>query len=73
MWYDNYYDDDSDYWVAKDDDDDKFFEWCDGSKKRKTQEAKIKEVLVPIAWHPWHWWDWCLSEDEKKMIMKHFA
>ena len=19
-----------------------------------------------IAWHPLKWWDWCMSEDEKK-------
>ena len=21
-----------------------------------------------IAWHPKRWWDWCVSEDEKKEI-----
>ena len=21
---------------------------------------------MPIAWHPTHWWDWCVPEDEKR-------
>ena len=21
---------------------------------------------MPVAWHPTRWWDWCMSEDEKK-------
>ena len=23
---------------------------------------------MPVAWHPDRWWDWCMSEDEKKEI-----
>ena len=23
---------------------------------------------MPIAWDPNRWWDWCMSEDEKKEI-----
>ena len=23
---------------------------------------------MSIAWHPTKWWDWCLSEDEKKEL-----
>ena len=23
---------------------------------------------MPVAWHPDRWWDWCISEDEKKEI-----
>ena len=23
----------------------------------------INEELMPIAWHPIRWFDWCLSED----------
>ena len=65
MWYDDYYDDDRDYWV---DDEDIFFEWYDGYKKGKTQKAKIKKELLPIAWHPSRWWDWCVPEYEKKKI-----
>ena len=21
-----------------------------------------------VAWHPDRWWDWCMSEDEKRVI-----
>ena len=47
-------------------DDDKLIKWYGGHKKRKAQKAKIKEELIPIAWHPSRWWDWCVPEDEKK-------
>ena len=66
MWYEDYYDDDSDHWSH--DDEDKFFEWYEGHKKCKSQKVKIKEELLPIAWYPSRYWDWCMSEDEKKMI-----
>ena len=23
---------------------------------------------MSVAWHPNRWWDWCVSEDEKKEI-----
>ena len=66
MWHDDYYDDDSDHWDNDDDNEDKFFEWCEGYKKRKAQKAKIKEELLPITWHSSRYWDWCMPEDEKK-------
>ena len=28
----------------------------------------ISEELMPITWHPNRWWDWYMSEDEKKEI-----
>ena len=31
--------------------DDKLTEWYEGYKKRKAQKAKIKDELMPIAWH----------------------
>ena len=65
MRYDDYYDDDGDHW-DDDDNEDKFFEWYESYKKWKTQKASIKEELMPIAWHPSRWWDWCVPEDEKK-------
>ena len=46
-------------------DDDKLIKWYDGYKKRKAQKAKIEEDLIPIAWHPSRWWDWCVPEDGK--------
>ena len=54
--------DDSEYH----DDDDEVIEWYDGYKKRKAQKAKIKEELLPIAWHPNRVMDWCMSDDEKR-------
>ena len=47
-------------------------EWYDGYQKRKTQKASIKEELLPIAWHPSRWWDWCVPEDKKKETEKLF-
>ena len=47
MWYDDYYDGDSDYWVTGGND--KFFEWYDGYKKPKAQEAQIKKELMHTA------------------------
>ena len=35
-------------------------------KKEKAQNASIKEELLPFPWHPLRYWDWCMSEDEKK-------
>ena len=58
MCYDDYYDDDGGHW--DDDDEDKLFEWYNGYKKRKVQKASIKEELLPIAWHPSRYWDWCM-------------
>ena len=47
MWYDDYYDGDGDYWVTGGND--KFFEWYDGYKKPKAQEAQIKKELMHTA------------------------
>ena len=38
-YYDDYYNDDK-------------LKWYDGYQKRKAQKPKIKEELLPIAWHP---------------------
>ena len=60
-----YYDD---YFV----DDDGVIEWHDREDhpKRKAQKAQIKKELMPIAWHPSRYWDWCMSEDEKRETEK---
>ena len=55
LWHDD------DYWC----DDDKLIEWYEGYQKRKVQKAKVKEELLPIAWHPNHVMNWCMSGDEK--------
>ena len=46
-------------------DDDNLIKWHNGYQKQKAQKAKIKEELMPTAWHPNRVMDWCKSEDEK--------
>ena len=46
--------------------DDEVTEWYKGYKKQKAQKASIKKELLPIAWHPSSYWDWCVPEDEKR-------
>ena len=68
MWHDDYYDDDGNRcWC---DCYDKVFEWHESYQKRKAQKAQIKEKLLPIAWHPLRYWDWCMSEDKKRETEK---
>ena len=49
-------------------DDDRVIEWHNGEshQKRTAQKAQIKKELIPIAWHPSRWWDWCVPEDEER-------
>ena len=53
-----------------DDDDfynyDDIIEWYNGYLKRTAQKVKIKEELMPIVWHLSRWWNWCMSEDDKR-------
>ena len=56
LWHDDYYYCNDDWLI----------EWYDGYKKRTAQKAKIKEELLPIAWHPNRVMNWCMSEDEKR-------
>ena len=51
---------DDDYWY------DYGVKWYDECKKRKAEKASIKEELIPVAWHPSRWWDWCVPEDKKR-------
>ena len=37
-------------------------------KNAKHLKQKISEELMPIAWNPKRWWNFCISEDEKKEI-----
>ena len=34
---------------------------------------KISEELMPAAWRPKGWWNFCISEDQKKEIVPIFA
>ena len=57
---------DDDYWY------DYGVKRYDECKKRKAQKASIKEELIPVAWHPSRWWDWCVPEDKKRETEKFF-
>ena len=35
-------------------------------EKRKGLKKQLNEELMPVAWHPNRWWDWCVPKDEKK-------
>ena len=55
---------DTDDWYE----DGEIIEWYKRHKKCKAQKAKIKEELLPIAWHPDRVMDWCMSADEKRQL-----
>ena len=42
--------------------------WHIKFEKRKYLKKELNEDLIPIAWHPRRWWNFCMSEDEKKNI-----
>ena len=45
-----------------------------GYQKRKAEKEQIKKKeLMPIAWRPSRWWDWCLDKDEKNETEKLWA
>ena len=46
--------------------DEGLIKWYEGYQKRKAQKAQIKKVLIPVALHPDHVKDQCMSKDEKK-------
>ena len=54
---------DSDDWLIRWWCNNRLIKWYDGYKKQNTQKASIKEGLLPIAWHPSRYWDWCMSEN----------
>ena len=60
-------------WCEDFDDSYYLIRWRNEYKKRKAQKAQIKKELLPIAWHPSSWWDWCVSEDKKKETEKLWA
>ena len=41
--------------------------WHIRFEKRKALKKELNEELMPVAWHPNRWQDWCVSEDEKKL------
>ena len=40
--------------------------WCNRYKQLKACKKEKSKELMPKAWHPTRWWEWCMSEDEKK-------
>ena len=36
--------------------DDEVIEWYKGYEKRKARKVQIEKELMPITWHPSHWW-----------------
>ena len=55
LWHDNDDNRPTGWWRN-----DEIIEWYEDHKKRKAQKASIKEGLMPIAWHPSRYWDWCM-------------
>ena len=42
--------------------------WHIKFEKRKALKKDINEELMLVAWHPKRWWNFCMTEDEKKGI-----
>ena len=42
--------------------------WNIKFQKCKALKKELNEELMSLAWHPNRWLDWCISEDEKKVI-----
>ena len=61
---------DSDDWLIRWWYNNRLIKWYKYYQRRKAQKASIKEELMRVAWHPSRWWDWCMSEDEKKETEK---
>ena len=57
-----------DVWYDDDDiyNDNEMIKWYNGYKTQKVQKAKIKEELLPIAWHSDRVMDWCMSKDKER-------
>ena len=46
--------------------------WCNKFKQRIAFKKELSKELMPVAWHPRRWWDWCMRQDEKKEIKSFF-
>ena len=54
------WDDDNDHY-----EDHEIIEWRNGYEKWKAKKAKIKEELMPIAWHLDRVMDWLMTEKKR--------
>ena len=48
------------------------FTWCNKYNQCKTFIKEIEKELMSIRGHLLRWWDWYMSEDEKKVIEKYW-
>ena len=48
-------------------------EFCEDYRKRKNLKKAIYLELLPIAWYPSRFLDWCIPEDEKREIEKRWC
>ena len=46
----------------------KLMAWCNRFKQHKACKNVIRKELMPVAWHPTKWWNWSISENEKKEV-----
>ena len=37
-------------------------------RKRNAQKHQIRYELLPVAWHPSRFYDWCCDNDEKRFL-----
>ena len=42
--------------------------WHSKFEKRKALKKELNEELMLIPWHPRRWWNFYMSEDEKKKL-----
>ena len=47
--------------------------WQSKFKKRKALKKKISKKLMPVVWQRKRWWNFYMSEDEKKEIESIFT
>ena len=64
----NFDEDDPDYIILI-----RLLAWHSKFEKRKAFKKSISEELMPIAWNSKRWWNFCMSEDEKKEIQPNFT
>ena len=63
----NFYEDDPDTIIHV-----RLLAWHSNCKKHKGLKKKISEKLMPVAWHHERWWDFCMTENEKKRNRTNF-
>ena len=43
-----------------------FWQGISNLKKRKAFKKELNKELMPVGWHPNRWWDWRMSQNEKR-------